>query len=114
MGKIRLRGGRQSGQTLIIFAIAMPLFLSLVALVADGSSLMVHRRSLQVAADAAALAVAQDLKNPACDSACLTTFANVYSQKNGGPGGLGPCNDDASKTNCYQTPYKGNADLVEV
>jgi Flp pilus assembly protein TadG len=111
MGKIRIRGGRQGGQTLIIFAIAMPLFLSLVGLVVDGSSLMVHRRTLQVAADAAALAVAQSLSDPSAD---LPGLASDYSQKNGGPGGIQSCNDDPSKTNCYQTPYNGNAGLVEV
>jgi hypothetical protein len=103
MGKIRIRGGRQCGQTLIIFAIAMPLFLSLVALVADGSSLMVHRRSLQVAADAAALAVAQDLNNP-CAPGCLASKAGEYSSKNGGTDHVPACASD-SETNCYEWPY---------
>jgi hypothetical protein len=113
MGKIRIRSGRQGGQTLIIFAIAMPLFLSLVALVVDGSSLMVHRRSLQVAADAAALAVAQDLNNPSCPSSCLASEAGEYSSRNGGTDSVSACTS-SSDTNCYQTPYKGNPGLVEV
>jgi hypothetical protein len=64
-----------------------------------------------VAADASALAVAQSLSDPAAD---LPGLASDYSQRNGGPGGIQSCNNDPSKTNCYQTPYKGNAGLVEV
>jgi hypothetical protein len=102
MGKVRIRGGRQGGQTLIIFSLAMPLFLAVIALVVDGSNLMVNKRSLQVAADAASLAVSQSLTDPSAD---LSSIASYYSQKNGGPGGIVSCNDDSSKTNCYQTPY---------
>jgi Putative Flp pilus-assembly TadE/G-like len=123
MGKFARGSDRQGGQTLIIFTIAMPLFLAIAALVVDGSTLLVHRRSLQVAADASALAVAQSLKTPCATSApsCLPELASDYSQKNGGPAGqpcnqvdplgdptkkcLPPCNDDSSKPNCFQTPY---------
>jgi hypothetical protein len=119
MRKIRNRGRRERGQTLIIFSLAMPLFLAVIALVTDGSMLMVNRRSIQVAADAAALAVAQDLKSGATP-AQLAAVANDYSQRNGGPGGLDACNGDSSKTNCFQTPYDDgkpgtdDSQLVEV
>jgi hypothetical protein len=106
----RRRVRREGGQTLIIFAIAMPLILSLVALVVDGSMLMVHRRTLQVAADATALAVAQDLQTPGAD---LASIATDYSEKNGGPSGIHACSS-SSDSNCYQTPYHGNDALVEV
>jgi hypothetical protein len=115
MGKIRIRGGRQGGQTLIIFAIAMPLFLSLVALVVDGSTLMVNRRTLQVAADAASLAAAQEITSDTCDPACIDGVehkAGEYSDKNGGPSdtdGSGnpflPRCTSPSKTNCVAVPY---------
>src|SRR3954453_1885979 len=52
---------RQCGQALVLVALAMPLFMSVAALVVDGTNLMVHRRQLQTAADGAALAAAQDL-----------------------------------------------------
>jgi len=49
-------------------AVALPMFFSLVAVIIGGSNLMVHRRSIQNAADAAALAplgVRMSLPNPA-------------------------------------------------
>jgi hypothetical protein len=105
---------QQRGQTLIIIAIAMPLFLAVISLVVDGSILLVHRRSLQVAADATALAVSQDLTSPCSPQpGCRDTLASDYSQKNGGPGGLHAC-ANSSDTNCYQTPYKGNNGQIEV
>jgi Flp pilus assembly protein TadG len=52
---------REDGQALIFIMLAMPLLLAVVALVIDGSNLFTQRRSIQNAADAAALAVAQDL-----------------------------------------------------
>src|SRR5262249_12858196 len=56
------RGIRSAtGQALILVALAMPLFFSVVGLVIDGSNLMVHRRMMQNAADGASLAASQDL-----------------------------------------------------
>jgi Flp pilus assembly protein TadG len=92
MLKLRGQGGRERGQALIIITLAMPLFLSVVALVVDGSLLLVHRRSLQVAADAASLAAAQEITTDFCDLTCQPGLqdrvehkAGEYSDKNGGP-----------------------------
>jgi hypothetical protein len=84
------------------------LFIALIALVIDGSMLLVKKRALQNAADAAALAVVQSVPDPSCTSGCLTSFATDYSNKNGGPN-LHPCNDpvptNPTDTNCYRYPY---------
>jgi len=110
--KVHNRDRQERGQTLIFFVLAMPVFLAIVALVVDGSMLLVKRRALQNAADAAALAAAQDwpLGGP-CVGACLAslqTSANNYSDKNGGPA-LHPCSDpdptNPTDTNCFAAPY---------
>ena len=131
---------REAGQALILVALAMPLFMSIAALVVDGTNLMVHRRQLQTAADGAALAAAQDLSaylpiSPTV-GACATwgtqttvqprpaivAAAEDYSSRNKGPGTLagGSCALDrarcsaASDTNCYTWPYQGDSFRVEV
>jgi hypothetical protein len=117
--RVQKRDRDEGGQTLIFFVLAMPVFLAVIALVIDGSMLLVKKRALQNAADAAALAAAQDwpLGGP-CVGACLAslqTSANNYSDKNGGPD-LHPCNDPdpahPTDTNCFAAPYvdkSGNA-----
>jgi hypothetical protein len=110
--RVHKRDRDEGGQTLIFFVLAMPLFLAIIALVVDGSMVLVKKRAIQNAADAAALAAAQDwpLGGP-CVGACLAilqTSANNYSDKNGGPS-LHPCNDPdpahPSDTNCFAAPY---------
>jgi hypothetical protein len=56
---MKFRGTR--GQILPLFAIALPVLLGFLALTLDGGKLFVIKRHLQNAADAAALASAQDL-----------------------------------------------------
>jgi Putative Flp pilus-assembly TadE/G-like len=128
------------GQALVLVALAMPLFMSIAALVVDGTNLMVHRRQLQTAADGAALAAAQDLSGylPISPSSgpcatwgpqktvqprpTLVAAAEDYSNRNNGPGTLdgGSCASDTARcsaagdSNCYTWPYKGNSALVEV
>jgi Tfp pilus assembly protein PilX len=117
MGGLRKGAGRERGQTLIFIVLAMPVFLALIALVIDGSMLLVQRRSLQNAADASALAAAQELPtDSSCTGSCLASVqskANEYSHdRNGGPS-LHAC-ADSSDTNCFKTPYNGHDDQVEV
>jgi len=106
--KVHNRKRRERGQTLIFFLLAMPLFLAIIALVIDGSMLLVKRRALQNAADAAALAVVQSAPDPGCPSGCLASFATDYSHKNGGPT-LHQCNDadptQPTDSNCFRYPY---------
>ncbi len=111
MRRHRLR--RADGQVLILVALAMPLMIALLGLAADGGTLMVQRRSIQNAADAAALAAAQNVRKPSCDATCVGDNAAHYSDLNGGPTTLHQC-ANASDTNCYAWPYKGKDGLVEV
>jgi Flp pilus assembly protein TadG len=104
----RLRSG--NGQTLVLFAVALPVLFALLAFVVDGANVMVHRRQLQNAADATALAAAQDL-NPSdgtCGASCLAALDD-YRAKNGAVSSLHACNDpspsDRTDTNCYEAPY---------
>jgi hypothetical protein len=130
-----------TGQALILVALAMPLFFSVVGLVIDGSNLMVHRRMMQNAADGAALAASQDLGPylsqplgvPTCDPSwssekndlsrkTIVQDVETYSANNKGPATLdgGSCFRDrtrcavVSDRNCYTWPYKSNNGLIEV
>ena len=62
----RFRLREERGQTIIFVSAALPVLLAAGALVVDGSQLFVNKRSLQNAADAAALAAARDLSTTAC------------------------------------------------
>jgi uncharacterized membrane protein len=118
--KFRKREWRERGQTLILVVVALPLFVALMALVVDGGNILVHKRNIQVAADAAALAIAQNIDlassphtcgtyngqtgNPACN-----TLAAEYSSKNGVNASIHKCNDadptHPTDTNCWAYPY---------
>jgi hypothetical protein len=99
--------------------LAMPLFLALMSLVVDGGNILVHKRNIQVAADAAALAAARDLATRGigpCTAACLASVqssAEDYSHRNGGTDSLPACSATVT-TNCFTTPYEGHDGLVEV
>jgi Flp pilus assembly protein TadG len=96
--------------------LAMPLFFALMSLVVDGGNILVHKRNVQVAADAAALAIAQnvDLASPSCDNACADV-GREYAKKNGVDvdSSWHKC-DAAHTTNCWTYPYNGHNDQVEV
>jgi len=118
--KFHKRGRREGGQTLILVVVALPLFVALMALVVDGGNILVHKRNIQVAADAAALAIAQNIDlassphtcgtyngqtgNPACN-----TLAAEYTSKNGVNASIHKCNDadptHPTDTNCWAYPY---------
>jgi Putative Flp pilus-assembly TadE/G-like len=122
---------RSAGQALVLVMVALPLFFSVCALVVDGTNLMVNKRQLQNASDAAALAAGQELgpavaAAEACagDAVCIAAVqatyepnvaaeAGEYSDRNGGPSTIPQC-ADASAWNCYTWPYKGTFALVEV
>ena len=115
-----------------MFLITLPVLLMFLGLVIDGAHAFGEKRRTQSAADAAALAAAQNLIG-GLSSACpagpppinnVKKAAECYSEINGGPSSLHQCSDrDASgfpitgapaDTNCYTTPWKGNVNLVEV
>jgi hypothetical protein len=120
MGKIRTHARWEVGQVLILVMVALPLFFALIALVVDGGNVLVHKRNIQVAADAASLAIAQsvDLTNGSCNAAC-SNQGKIYAQKNGidvsalNPSWHGPCANPSDK-NCWTYPYAGHNDQVEV
>ena len=70
--------GREAGQVLILFTLLLPILLGMAGLVVDVGNAFAERRSLQKAADAAALAAAQD-------PAHAHSIAQSYSAANGGP-----------------------------
>ena len=84
---------------MILVTLTLPVFFSILGVVVDGSNLMVQRRVLQNAVDAAVLAASQDL--PADGSVCagpdtdptkclykVRHDAETFSSKNGGPSSL--------------------------
>jgi Putative Flp pilus-assembly TadE/G-like len=117
--KIRKRERLQRGQTLILIMVALPLFFALMALVVDGGNVLVHRRNIQVAADAAALAIAQNIDLAASPHTCGTyqgqsgppacdALASDYSSKNGVNASISKCTDDPThptQWNCWRYPY---------
>jgi hypothetical protein len=120
----RLR--REDGQALILFAVVSPVLFAMMFLAVDGANLFVQRRTVQNAADAAALAIARvdlDPYGAGClpsDTYCKNTLV-YYSNHNNGPIGLTASDACGSgsppkTTNCYDmvTPYKGSATRVKV
>jgi hypothetical protein len=115
----RLRCDR--GQSLLLFLITLPVILAFSSLVIDGAHAFGEKRRVQNAADAAALAAAQNALgtvNGACPGSAIPitsveTAAECYSKLNGGAAALVPCVDDDS-TNCYTWPYEGHTQQVEV
>ena len=59
--RLATRWRSEAGQTLVIFALTLPVLLGMCAIVIDFGNLFVEKRSLQQAADASALAAAQRL-----------------------------------------------------
>ena len=102
-GRVR----RRDGQALILMAMLFPLVLVFLAFAVDAGHAFVDQRHLQNAADAAALAAAQQV--PTCATpACLSNQVTLYSQTyNDAPNaGLQVCGTN-HETNCYQYPYQG-------
>jgi hypothetical protein len=73
---------RDSGQALVLVAVSMAAFVGLAALVIDGGSWYRAQRQLQTAADAAALAGAQEL--PTRQSEALTVALDFAEQNYSG------------------------------
>lgn len=76
----RRRLGRESGQTLVIFVLFLPVLIGFCALVLDVGNWYAQKRFVQNAADAAVLAGAQDLP----DSSAAQAQAQDYVTRNGG------------------------------
>src|ERR1041384_6309748 len=96
----------EGGQSLVFFAVLLPLLGILGLFAVDLSNGYVNKRYLQNTADAAALAAAYDLLHGQSASAAGAD-ASSYSQKNGWKA-LTQCTtavDSPSDTNCWKSPY---------
>ena len=93
----------ERGQALILWVLAATVILVIAAVVVDVGLWLTERRRAQLAADFAALAAATELHDPSGDPV-LTGLE--FAERNGF---VAP---DATVT--VTTPYKGDADLVEV
>src|SRR5262249_16616088 len=62
----RIHPGRRDGQSLLLFAIMLPVLVVFAAFVVDGAPAFVDYRHLQNAADASSLAAAQDINSTSC------------------------------------------------
>lgn len=91
---------KEAGQSVILVAISIALLCGVAALVADVGMVSVSQGQLQNAADAAALAAARDLPT----AATAKTTAKTYAGYNG----------VAAADTTATTPYKGNANRIEV
>jgi Putative Flp pilus-assembly TadE/G-like len=96
MARRRTCGWGSRGQVITLYTLALPVLLGIVALAFDGGKMFVSKLHTQNAADAAALASAQEI-GPCLDGSCAGTptetdtrtrielFINQYSTQNRGP-----------------------------
>src|SRR3989304_8316385 len=100
---ITARCGRESGQMLVLFVLALGVLMGFVAMTIDVGLILHERRSAQNAADAAALARARDL--PQSSSAAVLA-AQPWAVRNG-------FSSEDGATITVNTPYQGNPGAVE-
>ncbi len=83
MAGVRTVLAPETGQSVVLVAVLLvPVMLGVAALAIDGSTLMAARQRAQSAADAGALAAAQDVSDGAIVGATATTDATTYVQHN--------------------------------
>ncbi len=101
---INARGRRESGQVLVLFVLMLGILMGFVAMSIDVGMILHERRSLQNAADAAALAGVSELPEfPGAAEAKALEWAenNGYTGENGA-------------TITVNTPYQGDPNALEV
>src|SRR3990172_5763048 len=102
MGRIAAGQRCETGQTLVLLVLCVTALVGMAALVVDLGYFLLERRQLQTAADAAALAAAQELPgNNAAAAAHQWAANNGYDSAHGA-------------TVVVVTPYQGDASKVEV
>jgi Putative Flp pilus-assembly TadE/G-like len=77
--QLRRRAADETGAALIFVAIGLPVFIAFGIFVIDVGNWWVHKRHLQVQADAAALAGAREFRFPACSDKDIVEEAVDYS-----------------------------------
>jgi Flp pilus assembly protein TadG len=96
----------EAGQVFVVFALVLPVMLGVSAIVADVGGLFVQKRALQSAADAAALAAANDLvTDSSCTDSCISGVTRTYSGLNTGPAALADLQKCPGDGSCYTWPY---------
>jgi hypothetical protein len=108
-------GSSELGSVLVIVAVSMPVLLLFLGFVGDIGNWFVHKRHLQLQADAAAFAggdlFSQCFGNAATGSAAITAEALKYS---GDPGTAGAFNDQIGGTNKGSVTVRINSKTYEV
>src|SRR5258708_40213146 len=74
-GACRRLARDERGATLVMFALALPVLMLMIAFVLDVGNWFEHKRHLQMQADSAALAAALDLRSPCSDTVVANTAA---------------------------------------
>ncbi len=98
---------REGGQMLVLFVLALGVLMGFVAMTVDVGMIFVERRSLQNAADAAALAGSPELP-PTGNSATAMAMAREFAEKHGFVDGVD------GVTVKVQTPHNGDEKQIEV
>jgi hypothetical protein len=101
------RGRWESGQMLVLFILMLGVLMGFVAMSVDVGLILHERRSLQNAADAAALAGVSELPESPESPGAAEARALEWAENNGYTGENGA-------TITVNTPYQGNAGAIEV
>ena len=80
--RLRQRQHNESGQTIVTVALLTLFIVAILAVVVESGSVYIQRRNLQNAADAAALAAAQELYGVAANETPAVLAANNYASGN--------------------------------
>ena len=105
MKTTKSRSRSDGGQTMILMALLLGVLIGFVAMVVDVGFMLYERRALQNAADAAALAGAQELSG---SPSAAEAIAQQYALANGVD------TADPNYTFVATTPYAGDSDAIEV
>jgi len=124
MRKRSYRWRMEAGQVVVLFVLTLPVLLGMAAIVIDIGNLFIAKRTMQQAADAAALAAVQRLPDGPCNHYCragqpavpgVATLAGTYSGRNlnGDSAALPSCSGSVT-SNCYELlDATGTCDIGE-
>ena len=105
----------ESGQTLVLTALAMTCLLGILALATDVGTLLYDRRMIQSAADSAAIAGAKEIRYATIDGTTVDAVAKAAATQNGFTDGSNGVTVTVNSTNGpVSGPHAGNPSYVEV
>lgn len=106
--RISRRGRAEHGQVVVMFALLIPVFFALAAVVLDVGNWYVHKRHLQTQVDAAALASGPQFvgcfHDPVAANNAIASRALAYAGDTLRPGKIGPNAPDSTTNLQVQTP----------